>query len=253
MDSLTITIIFIVLSTLIGAFIKGRLRDKCLLDFVDDLINIELKDGKVIWGVLRLEATGLELKYKEPYLDKGDNHIETSFIIYKNEYPNIQCIVRYIDQLDDKSNERRSRYLNSAYYERVLRSTKRKIMNLFATVRDSVMEVVNLFMGRAKQMSGMGSVLSSQDKYVSQMKTGVFSALNTSFEPLLENHLGKKVILQMPREEKIIEYQGVLRDYTVEFLELMDLNYRSSDKEEVRKADILVPRSIGTIRHLGEN
>ena len=61
------------------------------------------------------------------------------------------------------------------------------------------------------------------------------------------------MLLQMPREEKIIEYQGVLKDYTVEFLELMDLDYRRSDKEEVRKADILVPRSMGLIRHLGEN
>ncbi len=61
------------------------------------------------------------------------------------------------------------------------------------------MEVVNLLMGRAKQMSGMGRVLSGQDKYVSQMQTGVFSSLNTSFEPLLEKHMGKSVILQLSR------------------------------------------------------
>ncbi len=48
MDSLTITIIFIILSTVIGAFIKGRMRDKCLLDFAKDLVNIELTGGKVI-------------------------------------------------------------------------------------------------------------------------------------------------------------------------------------------------------------
>ena len=252
MDSLTITIIFIILSTLIGAFIKGRMRDKCLLNFQGDLVNIELKDGKVVWGVLRLEATGLELEYKEPYLDKNDNHVETSFVLYKNEYLNIQCIARFLEDLDDKKKSQRTRFLNRIYHQKGLVRISRKIRNLFATVRDSVMEVVNLLIGRAKQISPMGGVLSSQDKYVSQMQTGVLSSLNTSFEPLIEKHIGKRVILQLSREGKIIEYSGILKGYTAEFLELMDLAYRSSEKEEARKADIVVPRSIGLVRHLGE-
>ena len=127
MDSLTITIIFIILSTVIGAFIKGRMRDKCLLDFAKDLVNIELTGGKVIWGILRLEATGLEIKYKEPYLDKDDNHIETSFVLYKNEYPNVQCIVRFLDCMDDKSKTKRARFLNTIYQQKGLRRIKRNI------------------------------------------------------------------------------------------------------------------------------
>jgi hypothetical protein len=252
MDSLTITIIFIILSTIIGAFIKGRMRDKCLLNFQGDLVNIELKDGKVVWGFLRLEATGLELKYKQPYLDKNDNHLETSFVIYKNEYPGIQCIARFLEDLDDKKKNQRTRCLNRIYCQRGLVKISRKIRNLFATVRDSVMEVVNLLIGRAKQTIPIGRVLSSQDKYVSQMQAGVFSSLNTSFEPLIEKHMGRKVVLQLSREGKIVEYSGILKGYTAEFLELMDLAYRRSDKEEVRKADIVVPRSVGLIRHLGE-
>ncbi|MFC1666581.1 hypothetical protein ACFL0P_01745 [Candidatus Omnitrophota bacterium] len=253
MDPLAITIIFIALSAVVGVFIKGRVRDRCLLDFAGDLVNLELKDGKTIWGVLRLEATGLELKYKEPYLDKNDGHIETSFIFYKNEYANIQCIVRFLDDLDDKKKEMRARFLNSAYYQKVFRRTKRRIRNLFATVRDTVIEIVNLFIGKAKQATGMGKVLSSQDKYVSQMKKEAFSALNASFEPLIENYLGKKVILQLSSEGKIIEHLGILNNYTAEFLELIDLDYRSSEQEEVRKADIVVSRSTGVIRHFGDN
>jgi hypothetical protein len=45
MDSLTITIVFIILSAMVGAFIKGSMRDNCLLDFVGDFVNLELKDG----------------------------------------------------------------------------------------------------------------------------------------------------------------------------------------------------------------
>ena len=252
MDSLTITIVFIILSTVIGAFIKGRMRDKCLIDFVDDLVNIELKDGKVVWGSLRLEATGLELKYKEHYLNKNNNHIEISFVLYKNEYPNIQCITRFYDDLSDKNKKKRDRSLNCIYHQKGLGRMKRNIRNFFATVKDSIMEVANLLIGKAKQIAPMSKVLSSQDKYVSQMQTGALSSLNTSFEPLLEKHIGKKVILQLSREGKIIEYLGILKGYTAQFLELIDVAYCSPGQEKARKADILVPRAMGVIRHLSE-
>ncbi|MBL7130147.1 MAG: hypothetical protein ISS45_01875 [Candidatus Omnitrophica bacterium] len=252
MDSLTITIIFIILSTLIGAFIKGRMRDRCLLDFAGYLVNVELKDAKTIWGVLQIESTGLELKYEEAYLDKADNHIETSFILYKNEYSNIHCISRFLDELDSKERKKRDRLLKHILSRKGLITLKRKIRNFFATVRDSVLEVANLLMGRVKQAAPVGRVLAGQDKYVSQIQTEAFSALNTSYEPLLEKYLGKKVILKLSRGGKMIEYAGILKGYTAEFLELMDVDYSLSDQKEVHKADIIIPRSVGLIRHLGE-
>jgi len=252
MDSLTITIIFIVLSTIIGAFVKGRMRDRCLLDFVGNLVNIELKDGKVIWGLLQLEATGLELKYKEPYLDKKDNHIETSFVFYKNEYSNIQCIVRYFDDLEEENKKKRIRSLSLINNQKGLMKFKKRIRNFFATVKDSIVEVVNLLMGRMGQIAPIGRVVSGQDKYVSQMQQGMLSSLNTSYEPLLEKYLGKKVILKLSKAGNMLEYTGILKGYTAEFLELMDIDYSSPDQEEPRKADIVILRSVGIIRHLGE-
>ncbi|MFH1622546.1 MAG: hypothetical protein ABIA97_05435 [Candidatus Omnitrophota bacterium] len=252
MDSLTITIIFIILSTLIGAFIKGRMRDRCLLDFVGYLVNVELNDDKVIWGILNIESTGLELKYKESYLDKADNHIETSFIIYKSEYSSIHCISRFLDEQDSKNKRKRDRDLSHILQRRGLMSLNRRIRNFFATVRDSILEVTNLFLGRVKQVAPAGRILSGQDKYINQIQTGALSTLNTSYEPLLENYLGKRVILKLSKGGKLIEYAGFLKCYTAEFLELMDVSYYLSDQNQIRKADIIVSRSVGVIRHLGE-
>lgn len=251
MDSLTITIIFVAVSAFIGAFIKGRAKDRCLVDFMRDQISLELKDGKVIWGALRLEATGLELKYQQSYLDKSDNNIETSFILYKSEYPNIYCISRFVDHLSNESQKRRLKLIKKITQQKGFTSINRRIRNIFATVRDSIMEVANLLIGRVKQVTPAGKVLSTHDKYVSQMQQGIFSSINTSFEPLLETHLGKKVVLAVLRDGKKIEYSGILRRYTAEFLELMDVDYRIGDKEP-RKADIVVPRTSGVVRHLGE-
>ena len=75
-DALTITIVFIILSTFVAAFVRGRKRDKCLRDFAGYMVTLEDVSGKTIWGRLRVENTGLELVYSTRHEDK-DGHIET--------------------------------------------------------------------------------------------------------------------------------------------------------------------------------
>ena len=89
-----ITILFIVLSTVVAAFIRGRKKDKCLKDFNGFTVTLEDVSGKCIWGTLRIEATGMELAYAQPNED-ADGHIESSYMLYKYEYGNISAIIRY--------------------------------------------------------------------------------------------------------------------------------------------------------------
>lgn len=250
-DTFAITIIFIVLSTLIAAFVSKRSRDKCLKDFGDDLITLEETSGKTVWGKLRVENTGLELNYPAKHKDK-EGHDETSYILYKNEYANIQALVRYHDKLSERGKKEREKELKRTYHPNFLRKFKRKIQNVFKTVRDSVMEVVNLLISQAKKATPAGAVLTTQDKQVSRMKQELMGSAGTSFEPLLERHIGHRVVLELNKGDKIFEYPGVLKDYTAEFVEVMDVNYRVKEDQSVRKADLVVLRKYGVIRHLGE-
>ncbi len=68
----------------------------------------------------------------------------------------------------------------------------------------------------------------------------------------MERHIGHKVVLELTRGNKVIEYCGVLKDYTAEFVEVMDIDYRVKADEPARKADLVVLRKYGIIRHLGE-
>jgi len=62
--------------------------------------------------------------------------------------------------------------------------------------------------------------------------------------------------------DKILEYCGVLKEYTAEFVEIMDVDYKlpaaaetrldGKEDQPVRKADLVVPRKLGIVRHLGE-
>lgn len=250
-DTFAITVIFIILSTIVAAFIRRRSRDKCLKDFLNDLITLEETTGKIIRGKLRVENTGLEFTY--PTNHKGENgDDEASYILYKYEYSNIQTLIRYHDELSEGAKKEREKELKRTYHPRALRKLKRKIQNIFKTVKDSVMEVVNMLISQAKKTTPAGAVLTSQDKHISQMKKEFVGSMGTSFEPLLERYIGHRVVLELIKGEKIIKYSGVLKDYTAEFIEIMDIDYTVKEDQPARRADLVVPRKYGVIRHLGE-
>ncbi len=251
-DSATaITILFIIFAAGLGAFIRKRSRDKCLRDFEQNMVTLEDTAGKTIWGKLRVENTGLEFVYPEKQKDE-DGHHEASYILYKYEYPKIGAVVRFHDELSDENKRAREKELEKTYHPDWDRRLKRKMLNVVRTIRDSVVEIVNLVISQAKKATPAGKVLTSQDKYVSQMKQELMGSVGTSFEPLLERYIGHKVVLEMIKGDKIFEYCGVLKEYTAEFIEIMNVNYKVKEDQPERTADLVVPRKLGLIRHLGE-
>ena len=246
-----LTILFIVLATVVAAFIRRISRDKCLKDFWHDRIALEKTDGNLIEGELNVENTGLEFIYPAK-TTAAQTHNETTCILYKKEYSEIQALIRYHDQLTKAGKIQREDELNKTYHPALPRRLKRKIQNIFKTVRDSVMEVVNMLIGKAKKATPAGAVLTSQEKYVSKMKQDLVGMAGTSFEPLLEKYIGHKVVLELLKGDKIFEYCGVLKEYTADFIEIMDVSYKSKEDEPARTADLIVPRKYGIVRHLGE-
>ena len=246
-----ITIIFIVLATGVGAFIRRCSRDKCLRDFERNMVTLEDKGGRAVWGKLRVENTGLEFIYPEKQKDE-DGHFEASFILYKHEFDHISAVMRYLDELTDANKKKRQNQLERTYHPSLPRRLKRKLANIFKTVRDSVAEVISLLMSQAKKAGPVRGVLTTQDKYVSQMKAELIGSVGTSYEPLLERYIGHKVVLEVIRGEKIHEHCGVLKDYTADFIEIMDVDYKPDDKQPARKADMVAPRNHAVVRHLAE-
>ena len=246
-----ITIIFIVLATAVGAFVRKRSRDKCLRDFEQNMVTLEDTAGKTIWGKLRVENTGLEFVYPDKQEDE-QGHDEASYILYKYEYPKIGTVIRFHDELSERNKKGREKELKRTYHPGLWRRLKRRMLNVLRTVRDSVVEIINLLISQAKKATPAGKMLTSQDKYVSQMKQELMGSMGSSYEPLLERYIGHKVVLEMIKSDKIFEYCGVLKEYTAEFIEIMDVNYKIKEDQPARTADLVVPRKLGVIRHLAE-
>lgn len=215
------------------------------------MVTLEDTAGKTVWGKLRVENTGLEFTYPQKQKDtKG--HEEASYILYKYEYPRIGVVIRFHDDLSERNKKLREKELKRTYHPGPWRREKRRILNVFRTVRDSVVEIVNLLISQAKKATPAGKMLTSQDKYVNEMKQELMGSVGTSFEPLLERYIGHQVVLEMIKGDKVLEYCGVLKDYTAEFVEIMNVNYKITEDKSQRIADLVVPRKLGLIRHLAE-
>ncbi len=245
-----ITLACLFVFTILSAYIKRQAKDRCLNDLDESLVHLERVDGSIITGRLRLEITGMELIYERPIEEAAQ--VRKSYLLYRPEYAHIQSLIRFHDELTLTDRARRDKGMRSIYRPSSLLRLKRTVLNFFRLVRDSLMDVLNLFVNLAKKRAPGGAILASQDKYVARLKQDVVGSVETAYEPLLEHHIGRRVIFDLLSGESSKAYVGVLKDYTSEFIEVMDVAYRTARDTSERQADLVLLRKVAVVRHLSD-
>lgn len=219
-----LTIIFIFLSALVTAILKERARDRCLKDFRDYPVILELEnENKVIWGILSLYSNGLELYYRDSYLDP-EGQIKASFILYKDEWPGLMAIYRCAQDLDPKAIDRRKRDIRHTYQPSVFRRVLRYMRNLFNTLRDAVNKSLGLIVGQAKKSMPSSKVLSTQDTAIKQLGETFVEYASYAYDAVLERLIGKKVVAEILHHGALLEYIGILKEYSANFVEILSIN-----------------------------
>ncbi len=217
MDPFVLTIILIFAAGILVSVLRTTVKDPCLKDFRKDNLIILMKNDRPVFGRLELRSSGLILHYKDPY--KNTDHYESSFIIYKNEYAAIKNVIKIIDDLDEAEKKRRS--IRSLLIERSLLSTIRRFFrNVFALLRDSIVDTFRLFVGRTSPKS---SVLSSGGTYINKVGESFVDYVGNSFDPILEKLIGKEIIVEVIENGEWKEFVGVLRNYSKDFLEVLSI------------------------------
>lgn len=250
LDAATITIIFIVFSALLAVVLRKIKKDKCLKDFRDDMVTIELLNGQHYRGKLNLKSSGLQFNY--PELIEGEYNLKfLSFLIYKNEYPDIQAVVRYHKDLTEEGKKLRQEDFKRTFQPSRWRKFRRSILNFLKIIKDALIEIINMMSTHVSKTTPVGAAISSNDSQVNKMKNEVYGLVETSYEPLLEDYIGERVILELKRDSDWVKYNGVLKDYTAEFIELIDVDYAPEKKGKI-DADLIVLRKYGIVRNLSE-
>lgn len=252
MDTLTITIIFVALSTAIAAILKAFKKDKCLKDFRKFNVRLLEIDKEEFRGKMRLESSGLEIIYS----DKQKNGvIKSSYILYKNEYTNIKLLIRALSDLTEENLKRREKSLEKSYHPSRIRKSYRSIINFCTTIKDAITEVINLLLNHFKKSSNnqASSVLSQQSRHVSKIQNDLVGSVGrSSFDPLLENHIGDIMVVTLSLEGKPEYYVGVLKEYTQDFFEIMNVSLEIDEYGTIEVVDLVIPRKYSIIKNYGE-
>jgi hypothetical protein len=225
-NALYVTVLVILISSLIGFYVKMRGRDRCLRDFDGFRITAETQDDHVAWGTLRTYSTGVELLYiaADPDSDAydGEEYTKHSYILYSNELNRLFCLYRFHDHQPEKQRKKRERDIRRTYKPGIFRQVARWVRNLFSTFKDAIVQTTNAVLSaRAAQTQ---SVLLSRHKELTASGAQlVSSAVGNAYDPILEAYIGRYVIVEIQSDGETIEEHGILKEYSAQYLELLNV------------------------------
>ncbi len=220
--SLIITIGVIFVLSLTAAYLRSRVRDRCLKAWEGFHVTLERTTGKLVWGVLHVAPTGMELSYLDTVQD--ERHIESTYLIYASEYGDIQALYRYVEQLSDWGKKHRDRDIQQSFHPGPWRRLRRSTRNFLGTATDSLNEVFGLVLGRVQKTGGR-YLAADGTSTIKSLSGKVLGQVGTIFDPLLEQYIGSRVVVEVLEGNEVHEHVGILKDYSQDFIEVLDVRY----------------------------
>ncbi len=248
MDPFLISILIISFTGVIGAFLKGRHRDRCLKHFQDLQTKIIRIDKKDVWGLVNVESNSIEIVFQEDYIIDidGVRYSKKNFIIYKNEFKEIDKLIHVLDIKSELGMQKRKRLLNSLVKPNLFKKSWRKTLIFFNIVKDALLEVAGTVMKKTKLSEA------NKDKLLGTFKDNSLNSYSgSSHEPVWEKYIGKQVILEQIVNGNKKEYVGILKEYSSQYILLYNVNI--DIEQQILIADIIFPRNNSIIRHFSSN
>ena len=235
MDTILLLSIFLVfLTALVGAFIQRRKRDRVLADLQGFHTTAKLNDGTLVWGRAEIFPNGIEFIYSRPYLNKHGHNV-TSYILFKDAIGSIQALYRYHTELTVANQDIRIEEVERAANPGLLQRSSRNLRNFLNTFRDAINESMGMFLSRMKSASA-SMLFQTQDEQLKKLGTSVLSTTGSAYDPILERHIGRRVVVEMrPEDGEVEEYCGVLKEYSPAWISVLDC--RVSEERTLPLAD----------------
>jgi len=165
--------------------------------------------------------------------------------IYSGELKDLYGILIFKFALSKSELEKRWRELKKVYSPSFVHIIARRIYNGLAYVKDKI---------SASLTQTTGTFLSFAtpeiQKSIQEMESKLVSQVGAIYDPLLENSIGRLVTLEMKDVDGEVKlYQGVLREYSNNYIAVYDVDYRIQMVAKYKGDKILsgYPKCILTI------
>ena len=221
MDPTLLTILLLLVCATVLALIQRYRRDRCLRSFEDFHVTLAEDGGDLVWGRATVYTSGLEIVYTAPVAARL-GHWERSYLFYKEQYEAMGALYRYPEGLSEAEQARRAEIIHATARPSLGRRLWRKLRNWIGMVRDALVQAVGVAVGAA-QANRPGAVLQQGGEGVKALSKEMVGHTGTVYDPLLERHLFRQVVLEMTAKDGTTRsYCGWLKDYTSEFVEVVD-------------------------------
>ena len=252
-----ITMLIILVGVMVGGFLNGQRKDRSLAAFEGYDVTLEKLDGRLVWGKMKLETTGIELQYAADVQD--EQHIETSYVLYRDEFPQIQAIYRYCDEMNTAQWEQREREMESTFHPGFWQRFRRRGRNFMNLASESLSQAIGIIVGQVRPRAGR-YITDASASYLGDLGKNIVGYVGTKYDPLLERYVGTQVVVEVTEDNTVYEHVGILKDYTADFIVILDVHYPNQSAfrlkgqqaslenrslKLVREGDSLTVRNIG--------
>jgi len=216
------TLCIIFAASLFGAWLHSRRRDACLAAFDDFHVTLELTEKRRVWGAMEVLPTGLELHYRNAVQD--EEHLESSFLLYGDEFTQIQTIFRYADDLSPDKRKQREQAIRRSFHPNPIRKLNRKTRNFISAGSASLNDILGLVIGRVQGSAGR-FIDETSEAHLKQLGDDVIGHVGLETDPLLERLIGTKIVFETVEEGVVHEHVGIFKEYTRDFYEILDVQF----------------------------
>jgi hypothetical protein len=239
------SVLLIFVLTVVGALIRMRQRDKCLKLFAGHHVTYVPLGGRPVWGDLVVASSGLEVLFDAPGVT-GRGLMKTSTLLFPRDLARCLALCRSVHGLTDEERRSRERQIRRSFNPGPLRRLFRWVRNIINTIRDAFTRSLNVVIGRVMRTSPVAADVQVERGGITEVGATVFGALGNAYEPLLERHIGKPVILELNCSGQaapsapgsappvLIELPGYLVDYTERFLAVFNIDHEPVESISLR-------------------
>ena len=224
-NALAVTLVLIFVAAIIVALVNAWQRDKCLKLMHDYHVTYLTTAGPPTWGNLIVYSRGIELRYDAPYTTRR-GIIKASSLIYDDELGDCLAVCRISMALTKNETRTRARQIKRTFSPGPIRRTTRLMRNIANTLRDAIAKSISTILG---QLSKAKPGLAGGKGEVEQVGKALLGTVENAYEPILEKHIGRPVILQLthPINQELppVELSGYLVDYTDKYLAIFNVEH----------------------------
>jgi len=238
------------LAATITAIATRRKRDRCLKYFNREPVMILMESGKWLWGRFQAYPKAMELVFEHPEADET-GYKKASYVLYTPEVDSIKKILQPPPQAGTPAHDKWKKEIARIANPSLLRRFRRWLWNMFNTLRDAVSQSMGMLIGSMKKSTPMGKVAGA-DKRAGEIGNTLLGTVPNTYEPVLEKYLSKQVIVEMLEDGQVIEFAGLLQEYSGKYLLLRNVAYQpaiSFDAPLPDRFDIIFPRNRALVRH----